>query len=214
MGMKRIAVMVSGGGTNLQTLIDGCEKGEIPGEIVGVISSSGNAYALKRAKNHGIPAEAIPKKGFESMEACQAARHEALARLKPDLIVLAGYLGIVPEGTVAQYSNAIINTHPALIPSFCGKGFYGLKVHQSVLDYGCKVSGCTIHFVDAGTDTGPIIFQGVVPVMDEDTPQTLQERVMGVEHRLLPRAVRLFCEDRLHVEGRQVTVLPKEEHHG
>ncbi|MBC8531975.1 phosphoribosylglycinamide formyltransferase [Gehongia tenuis] len=212
--MKRIAVMVSGGGTNLQTLIDGCEKGEIPGEIVGVISSSRRAYALERAKKHGIAGEAIPKADFASMAECQAARHEALTRLKPDLIVLAGYLGIVPGVTVAQYPNAIINTHPALIPSFCGKGFYGLKVHQSVLDYGCKVSGCTIHFVDTGTDTGPIIFQGVVPVADEDTAESLQERVMGVEHRLLPRAVRLFCEDRLHVEGRKVTVLPKEEHHG
>lgn len=198
--------MVSGGGTNLQAIMDACQIGTIDGEVVLVISSSPKAYALERAKNHGIPAVCIPKSDFDTMDECNQARHNALIAAKPDLIVLAGFLGIVPAMTVSMFKNRIINTHPALIPEFCGKGFYGHHVHEAVIASGILESGATIHFVEEGVDTGPIIFQEKVPVLPQDTPETLAARVLAVELQLLPKAVALFCQDKIHVQGQSVII--------
>ena len=204
MPLKRIVVLVSGGGSNLQTLIDACASGMIPGEIVWVLSSSEKAYALTRAKENGIAHEAMPRKAFDTVEACDMARHEAILWKKPDIIVLAGYLGILRRETIAAFPNRILNTHPALIPSFCGPGMYGHHVHEAVLSYGAKISGATVHLVEEGVDTGPIVMQESVPVLDDDTPDTLQQRVLAAEHRLLPVAVKAMAEGRLVVSGRHV----------
>lgn len=192
---KRIVLMVSGGGTNAQTIIDGCESGAINGVVVGMVSSALKAYALERAKKHGIPVVAIHKSRYENMEACQRARHEAIASFSPDLIVLAGYLGILPPETVARYKNKIVNIHPALLPSFGGQGMYGERVHQAVLARGCKVSGATVHIVDENIDTGEILAQGAVPVLENDTPETLAARVLTIEHDILPKTVAKLCQD-------------------
>lgn len=208
---KRIAVLVSGGGTGLQTIIDGCASGYIPAEICLVLSSAKKAYAIERAKKAGIPTAIIAKRDYPDEDACQAARHEAITAAAPDFIVLSGYLGIVPAKTVSEYKNRIINIHPALIPSFNGRGMYGLHVHQAALDYGVKVTGVTIHIVDEGVDTGPIMLQEAVPVMDNDTAEVLQQRVMLTEHRLLPLAVKLMAEDRVMIEGRKVKIIQERE---
>jgi len=200
----RIAVLVSGGGTNLQTLIDAAEKGDINGEIAAVISDNENAYALERARKHGIKAIYINKKQLAERLIIE------LQRLDIELVVLAGFLSILDRELVKAYEGRIINIHPSLIPSFCGKGFYGERVHKAALEYGVKVSGATVHFVDEGTDSGPIIFQEAVPVYFEDTSETLAARVLQVEHRLLPAAVGLFCEGRLRIEGRKVKILKEE----
>jgi len=200
----RIAVLVSGGGTNLQTLIDAAEKGDINGEIAAVISDNENAYALERARKHGIKAIYINKKQLAERLIIE------LQRLDIELVVLAGFLSILDRELVKAYEGRIINIHPSLIPSFCGKGFYGERVHKAALEYGVKVSGATVHFVDEGTDSGPIIFQDAVPVYFEDTSETLAARVLQVEHRLLPAAVGLFCEGRLRIEGRKVKILKEE----
>ena len=205
--MKKLAVMVSGGGTDLQSIIDGIANGKIAGEIVLVISSKPGVYALTRAEKAGIPAKVSSPRDFARQEDFFAANLAALQKSGAEGIILAGYLSILSKEVVEAYAGRIINTHPALIPSFCGKGFYGNRVHQAVLDYGAKLSGATIHFVDEGADTGPIIMQEAVPVLPDDTVETLSARVLEVEHRILPESVALFCEDRLVLRGRTVHIL-------
>jgi len=204
---KKLAVMVSGGGTNLQSLIDGVEEGSIPAEICLVISSKAGVYALERARQAGIPTAVIARKEFSDLAAFHQANLQALRQSGAEGVVLAGYLSILSGEIVEAYAGRIINTHPALIPSFCGMGYYGERVHRAVLDYGAKLSGATIHFVDEGADTGPIILQEAVPVYPEDTEKTLAARVLEVEHRLLPKAVALFSEDRLVIRGRTVHIV-------
>lgn len=209
--MKNIVAMVSGGGTNLQAIFDAIDRGEIDGQVTMVISSARKAYALERARMRDIPTLALPLKAFKTPEECQQARHDALVKANPDLIVLAGYLGILGEKTIRAFKGRILNIHPALIPSFCGKGMYGHHVHEAALKYGVKLSGATVHFVSEDIDAGPIVFQGSVPVMDDDTPDSLAARILPVEHELLPRAVALFCQDRIKIDGRSVSILPPQE---
>lgn len=206
--MKRIAVLVSGGGTNLQALIDAQSRGELGGgEIAAVISSKAGAYALERAKNAGIPGYVLPRKEFDSNRAMTVALVEKLRELDIDLVVLAGCMIIFTQELVDAYPNAVMNVHPALIPSFCGQGYYGLHVHEEALKYGVKLSGATVHFVSAECDGGPIIAQKAVEVRTDDTPETLQRRIMEqAEWKLLPEAVSLFCQGRLHVDGRTVII--------
>lgn len=206
--MKRIAVLVSGGGTNLQALIDAQGRGALGGgEIVAVISSRAGAYALERGAKAGIPGYVLPRKAFPSNQAMTIALVEMLKDLHIDLVVLAGCMIIFTEELVLAYPNAIINVHPALIPSFCGQGYYGLRVHEEALKYGVKLSGATVHFVSEECDGGPIIAQKAVPVLPDDTPETLQRRIMEeAEWKLLPEAVGLFCRGRLAVEGRNVII--------
>ena len=175
----RLAVLVSGGGTNLQALLDAQREGRLaPGEIVAVFSNRANAHALERAKNHGIPACCISPKEFDSRDIFNEKLLETVDAYEPDLIVLAGFLVVIPPAMIEKYRNRMINIHPSLIPSFCGKGFYGLKVHEAALARGVKVVGATVHFVDEGTDTGPILLQKAVETQPEDTPEILQRRVM------------------------------------
>ena len=206
MRLERIAVLVSGGGSNLQAIIDASDAGSIPARIVAVIADR-EAYGLERARKAGIPAYLVDRKqpGFHErieglLESCGA-----------QAIVLAGYLSIVDPKLVERFRNRIVNIHPSLIPSFCGMGFFGHHVHEGVIRYGCKVSGATVHFVDGGADTGPIIAQRTVPVYAEDSAGDLAARVLEVEHQLLPEAVALLCQGRLRVDGRIVTVLSEEE---
>ena len=209
---KRIAVLVSGGGTNLQALIDAQSRGELGGgEITAVISTKAGAYALERAKNAGIAGYVLPRKDYASNRAMTVAMVDLLQKLHTDLVVLAGCMVIFTEELTNAYPNAIINVHPALIPSFCGKGFYGLHVHEAALAYGVKLSGATVHFVSEECDGGPIICQKAVTVREDDTPETLQKRIMEeAEWKLLPEAVRLFCQGRLQVEGRIVKILEED----
>ena len=206
--MKKIAVLVSGGGTNLQALIDAQQRGELgSGEITAVISSKAGAFALEWAAKAGIPGYVLPRKEFESNQAMTVALVELLKKLDIDLVVLAGCMVIFTEELVQAYPNAIMNVHPALTPSFCGKGYYGLHVHEEALKYGVKLSGATVHFVSEECDGGPIIAQKAVEVRTGDTPEILQKRIMEeAEWKLLPQAVALFCQDRLTVEGRIVKV--------
>lgn len=207
--MLRVLVCVSGGGTNLQALIDSMENGTVKGaQIIRVISNNRNAYALERAAKHGIAAECISPKDYDSREEFNRAFLQSVDQAEPDLIVLAGFLVVIPPEMIAKYRNRIINIHPSLIPSFCGTGCYGLKVHEKALERGVKVTGATVHYVDEGTDTGPIILQKAVEILPDDTPQTLQRRVMEqAEWVLLPRAVELIAEGRVGVEdGRAVIV--------
>ncbi|MDD3401735.1 MAG: phosphoribosylglycinamide formyltransferase [Hespellia sp.] len=199
--MLRVVVLVSGGGTNLQAIIDEVHKGNITNtEIVGVISNNKNAYALERAAKAGISSLCISPKDFESRDLFNESFLAAVDELQPDLIVLAGFLVVIPEVMIAKYRNRMINIHPSLIPSFCGKGFYGLKVHEKALERGVKVVGATVHFVDEGTDTGPIILQKAVYVEDGDTPEVLQRRVMEqAEWKILPQAIDLIANDRVKV---------------
>lgn len=199
--MLRLAVLVSGGGTNLQAIIDKIENKTINGaEIAVVISNKKDAYALERAKNHGIEGKCISPKDYGHREAFNQALLEALESYQVDLVVLAGYLVIVPENVIRRYRNRIINIHPSLIPSFCGDGYYGLKVHEAVLARGNKVTGATVHFVDEGTDTGPIILQKAVYVEEGDTPEELQKRVMEqAEWNILPEAINLIANDKIEV---------------
>ena len=199
--MLRIGVLVSGGGTNLQAIIDSVENGTITNtEIAVVISNNAGAYALERAKNHGIAAECISPKSYETRELFNEALLERIDSYNLDLVVLAGFLVNIPAAMVQKYPNRIVNIHPSLIPSFCGKGFYGLKVHEGVLARGNKVTGATVHFVDEGTDTGPIILQKAVCVEDEDTPEILQRRVMEeAEWHILPEAINLIANDKIMV---------------
>lgn len=206
--MVRIAVLVSGGGTNLQALIDAQGRGEIPnGEIAAVISSSPDAFALERAKKAGISGYVIDRKAYASNQAMTVALTQQLKELDIGLVVLAGFLYILTPELIDAYPNAILNVHPALIPSFCGEGFYGLHVHQAALAYGVKVTGATVHFVSEDCDGGPIILQKAVAIQEGDTPETLQRRVMEqAEWQILPQAVALFCAGKLHVTGRIVHI--------
>ena len=208
MSTKRIAVLVSGGGTNLQALIDAQQAGKLQGgEIVAVLSSRAGAYALERAAKAGIPGYVVARKDFDSNQAMTLALVEKLKELSIDLVVLAGFLHILTGEMVAAYPNAILNVHPALIPSFCGKGAYGLHVHEMALAYGVKVTGATVHLVTEEPDGGPIVLQKAVAVREGDTPEVLQRRVMEeAEWIILPQAVSLFCQDRLTVEGRIVHI--------
>lgn len=205
--MLRIAVLVSGGGTNLQAIIDSINSGKIHNtEIAVVISNNRKAYALERARNNNIPAECISPKSFADREEFHRALLAAVDSYKVDLIVLAGFLVAIPEIMVKAYNNRIINIHPSLIPSFCGKGHYGLHVHEAALSRGVKVTGATVHFVDDGTDTGPIILQKPVMIEQDDTPETLQRRVMEqAEWIILPQAIDLIAQGKvLVVDGRTV----------
>ena len=206
---KKIAVLVSGGGTNLQALIDAQQRGEIiNGEIAAVIASNANAYALERAKAANIPGYVIARKDYPSSQAMTIALTEKLQELGIDLVVLAGFMTILTSKMVQAYPNAILNIHPALIPSFAGEGCYGLHVHEKALEYGVKLSGATVHFVSEECDGGPIVLQKSVDVYPDDTPEVLQRRIMEeCEWKLLPQAVSLFCQDRLKVEGRTVRIL-------
>ena len=200
--MLKIAVLVSGGGTNLQAIIDAIDAGTITNTAIDVvISNNANAYALERAKKHGIEAMCLSPKSYETREQFNDALTQAIVDRQIDLVVLAGYLVIIPPQLIAAYKNRIINIHPSLIPSFCGTGFYGLKVHEEALKRGVKVTGATCHFVDAGTDTGPIILQKAVEVQPDDTPKTLQQRVMEqAEWIIMPRAIDLIANGNIQVE--------------
>ena len=200
--MLRLAVLVSGGGTNLQAIIDAIDKKTITNaEISVVISNNPGAYALERAKTHGIDALCVSPKNYENRAAFNQALLETLQSYKPDLVVLAGCLVVIPEIMVKAFPNKIINIHPALIPAFCGTGYYGLKVHEAVLKRGAKVTGATVHFVDEGTDTGPIILQKAVEVNEGDTPEILQRRVMEeAEWVIMPKAIDLIANGRRIVE--------------
>ena len=199
--MLKIAVLVSGGGTNLQAIIDAIDNGTITNtEIKVVISNNKNAYALERAKNHGIEGLCISPKDYEDRAKFNEAFLEKLNSYEVDLVVLAGFLVVIPEMMIKQYRNRIINIHPSLIPSFCGTGYYGLKVHEGVLSRGVKVTGATVHFVDEGTDTGPIILQKAVEVQQGDTPEVLQRRVMEqAEWMIMPQAIDLIANDKIEV---------------
>lgn len=208
MAKTKIAVLVSGSGTNLQALIDAEAKGMFgEGNITAVISSKAGAYALERAAKAGIPGYVIPRKDFDSNRAMTVALVETLRELDIDLVVLAGCMVIFTEELVQAYPNAIMNVHPALIPSFCGAGYYGLHVHEKALEYGVKLSGATVHFVTEECDGGPIIAQQAVPVLHDDTPEILQKRIMEqAEWKILPEAVALFCQGRIQVDGRRVII--------
>ena len=195
--MVKIGVLISGGGTNLQAIIDGCENKSINGEVKVVISNKEEAYGLERARNHKITA------------ICEKDENKIIEILKEnevELVILAGYLKIVSPKLVNEYRNKIINIHPSLIPAFCGKGYYGEKVHQGVIDYGAKVTGATVHFVDEGADTGPIIMQKTVEVKQDDDAKKLAERVLEVEHEILTKSIGMFCENKLTVNGRRVYI--------
>ena len=200
--MLNVVVLVSGGGTNLQAIMDKMDAGVVTNtKIAAVISNNANAYALERAKNAGIPAECISPKQFETRELFNEALLAGVKKYNPDLVVLAGFLVIIPPMLIAEYQNRLINIHPSLIPSFCGTGYYGLKVHEAVLSRGVKVTGATVHFVDEGTDTGPILLQKPVMVQPEDTPETLQKRVMvEAEWEILPAAIDAIANGRVLIE--------------
>lgn len=207
--MLNVVVLVSGGGTNLQAIIDAVESGAVTNaKVTGVISNNKNAYALERAKNHGIQGICISPKEYASREEFNVKFLETVDALKPDLIVLAGFLVVIPPAMIEKYRNRIINIHPSLIPSFCGTGFYGLKVHEAELERGVKVVGATVHFVDEGTDTGPIILQKAVEVQQGDTPEVLQRRVMEqAEWKILPHAIDLIANNKVKVEDGKVRIL-------
>lgn len=204
----RIAVLVSGGGTNLQALIGARDRGELGGgQLAAVISSKEGAYALERAKQAGIPCYVVARKNYDSNRAMTEALVDKLKELNIDLVVLAGFMHILTEEMVKAYPNAILNVHPALIPAFCGAGYYGIHVHEKALAYGVKITGATVHFVNEEPDGGPIVLQRAVAVQPGDTPETLQRRVMEqAEWHILPQAVALFCQGRLCVQGRLVTI--------
>ena len=206
--MLKICVCVSGGGTNLQALIDAIDEGKVKNaEIVKVISNNKNAYALERAKNRNIDAEAVSPKDFASRELFNEAFLASIDGAEPDLIVLAGFLVVLPPMMIEKYEGRIINIHPSLIPSFCGKGFYGLKVHEAALARGVKVTGATVHYVDAGTDTGPIIMQKAVEVEPDDTPETLQRRVMEqAEWQILPQAINMIAKMHTDMQMKRISL--------
>ena len=206
--MMKIAVLVSGGGTNLQAIIDAVREGKITDtEICLVLSNNKNAYALERAEKAGIPAVSISPKEYDSREQFNDAMLDAVRDSGAQLVVLAGFLCVIPPKMVEAYPNRIINIHPSLIPSFCGTGYYGLKVHEAALERGVRVSGATVHLVDKGTDTGPIILQKAVEVMDGDTPKDLQLRIMEqAEWKILPEAIQLIVHGRVKTEGRRVII--------
>ena len=206
--MLKVAVLVSGGGTNLQAILDAIDNGTITNaKVEVVISNNKNAYALERAKNHGIEALCISPKDYGTRDAFNKAFLEKLDDCQPDLIVLAGFFVVIPKQMIEKYRNRIINIHPSLIPSFCGTGYYGLKVHEGVLSRGVKVTGATVHFVDEGTDTGPIILQKAVEVEQDDTPEILQRRVMEqAEWIIMPKAIDLIANGKVSVVDGRVRI--------
>ena len=206
--MLRITVLVSGGGTNLQAIIDALAAGEIhDAKIVRVISNNQNAYALTRAENAGIEAVCISPKTFDDREKYHEALIASIDEADTGLVVLAGCMVVLPPALISKYSGRIINIHPALIPSFCGKGFYGLRVHEAALERGVKLTGATVHFVDEGTDTGPIILQKAVEVMQDDTPEILQRRVMEeAEWKIMPRAIDLIAQGKVSIQNGKVVI--------
>jgi len=203
--MKRLAVLVSGGGSTLQNLIERIADGTLPVQIAVVISSRADAFGLERARGAAIPALTVARKAYATVDEFNDALHAALEPYAVDLIVLAGFLSLFQPR--ARYAGRVMNIHPALIPAFCGSGFYGEKVHRAVLEPGVRVSGCTVHFADDQYDHGPIILQGTVPVLDDDTAETLAARVHALERELYPEAIRLWAEDRLRIEGRRVHIV-------
>lgn len=204
-------MLVSGGGTNLQALIDGVEDKKILASIASVISSKPDAFALVRAQQHGIKTRVINKKRCGSQEACDAALLAALREDGADFVVLAGYLSILGAPVIHAYRNKILNIHPALLPAFGGRGYYGIHVHEAVLAARVPVTGATVHFVDEGTDTGPVVMQRIVVVEPNDTPESLQQRVLEIEHQILIRAVSLMAQGRIHVHSGEVHVLEQGE---
>ncbi len=206
--MKKIAVLVSGGGTNLQALIDAQSRGELgDGKISLVIASKPGVYALERAKNAGIESKVLSRRDYDSISAYSRALADTMTEAKIDLVVLAGFLTIIDEQVYEAFPNKILNVHPALIPSFCGKGYYGLRVHEAALQKGVKVSGATVHIVTPECDAGPIVLQKAVEVKQDDTPETLQRRIMEeAEWKILPEAVKLFCDGRLKVIDNKVYI--------
>ena len=206
--MTKIVVLVSGGGTNLQAIMDKMDSGAITNaEIVAVISNKADAYALERARNKGIAAECISPKSFASRAEFNEALLAGVKKYEPDLIVLAGYLVILPACLIQAYPQKILNIHPSLIPAFCGMGYYGLKVHQAAIDYGVKLSGATVHFVSADVDGGAIIMQRAVEVECGDTAESLQARILKQEHVMLPLCVKLLCQGKVVKTGRSVNIL-------
>lgn len=206
MPQLKIAVLVSGGGTNLQSIIDSINLGNINGKIEVVISNKIDAYGLERARLNNIDAVYVNAKDYEDIEAFNDKIINELTKRNIDLVVLAGYLKILSQKFISTFRNKIINVHPSLIPSFCGKGFYGIKVHEEAIKYGVKVSGATVHFVDENADTGPIILQDVVFIDDNDTAESLQKKVLQIEHIILPKAVKLYCEGKIQITDRKVKV--------
>ncbi len=207
--MLKIAVLVSGGGTNLQAIIDAIADGTIQNaQICLVLSNNKGVYALERAKKAGIPSKVVSPKEFPTRDDFNKALLETVKESGADLVVLAGFLCVIPEEMVTAFENRILNIHPSLIPSFCGTGYYGLKVHEAALERGVRISGATVHFVDKGTDTGPIVLQKAVEVLPDDTPKSLQLRIMEqAEWKILPQAIDLIAQGRVKVEGRKVTLL-------
>lgn len=203
----KIGVLISGGGTNLQSIMDNIDLGNIDGKIELVISNREGAFGLERAEKAGIKNIYINRKEFENEEDYNLYLIEKLKSAGVELVVLAGYLRVLSKDFIKAYKNKIINIHPSLIPSFCGRGYYGKKVHQAAIDYGVKVSGATVHFVDEGTDTGPIILQETVQVYPDDNADDLQGRVLQIEHKLLVKAINLFCTDRIKIDGRKIWIL-------
>jgi phosphoribosylglycinamide formyltransferase-1 len=201
--------MVSGSGSNLQAVLDACADGRIPAKVAGIISSKPGIFALERAKKAGVPSVVISPHDFADQQAHDEAVILAVQDFGGHAVVLAGYMSILGSALVNTFP--IINIHPALIPSFCGKGYYGRRVHAAVLEYGAKISGATVHFVDEGTDTGPIIMQKCVQVLDDDTPETLGARILVVEHEILVKSVALLCDGRLRIEGRRVRIIDANE---
>lgn len=206
--MLHLAVLASGGGTNLQAIIDACEGGEIDAQVVLVVSNNSDAGALQRARTHGIPDLHLSSKQFDSQEKFDTRLLEVLAEYKVDLVILAGYMKLLSPSVVSAYRHRMLNIHPALLPSFGGKGMYGLRVHQAVIESGAKFSGVTVHVVDEQYDHGPIVAQQVVPVMDDDTPEILAKRVLVQEHQIYKQVIQLFAEHRVRINGRRTRILP------
>jgi formyltetrahydrofolate-dependent phosphoribosylglycinamide formyltransferase len=202
----RLAVLLSGGGTTLQNILDHIDAGKLDARVCCVISSRADAYGLERARRHGVPAVTIVRKDYPDSASFNASVWGEIRKHGADLVVLAGFMCLLE--IPPDFANRMMNVHPALIPAFCGKGMYGHHVHQAVIAYGVKVSGATVHFVDTEYDHGPIILQEAVPVLENDTPDTLADRVQAKERELYPRAIQLFAENRLRVEGRHVRILP------
>ena len=202
----RIAVLLSGSGTSLENLLEQIDAGSVPGRVCVVVASKASAFGLERARRRGIPAIAVPRKEFPDVGAFNDALHAALAPHDPELVLLLGFLS--PFELRGRFEGRALNVHPALVPAFSGRGCYGRRVHEAVLEAGVKLSGATVHFVDPEYDHGPIVLQEAVAVHEDDTPETLAERVQAVERRLVPEAVRLFAAGRLRIEGRRVLVLP------
>ncbi|MDD2396745.1 MAG: phosphoribosylglycinamide formyltransferase [Tissierellia bacterium] len=206
MPQVNIGVLISGSGTNLQSLIDNIESGSINGRITVVISNRKDAYGLERARQKNIAAVYLRQNNYESFEKFNDAIIDELKNYGVELVVLAGYLKILTSKFIKEYTNRIMNIHPSLIPAFCGKGYYGIKVHEEVINYGAKLSGATVHFVDEEADTGPIIIQEAVEVCYEDTADTLQQKVLKIEHKILPLAVKHYCDGKIQISGRKVKI--------